>query len=127
VISRLTNDKPIKATRPHTDLLMAARELMASCGYKIELMFVQGHQDDGKPTALSREAWLNIKADLITKQKALTQHMGPICYTLPGNPWWCYVDNQHIVKQFDLKIWQPSIEERQWITGATKRNYQQLY
>jgi len=104
VISRLANDKPIEATEPHADLLMAAHELMASCGYQIDLMFVHSHQDDGSPTVLSQEAWMNIKADLLAKKKALTLYIGPICYKLPGNPWGCYANNKQVIKQLNAAL-----------------------
>jgi len=102
MVSRLANNKPIKATEPHVDLLTAARELLNSSRYKVELRYVQGHQDNSHLTVLSRDAWLNIEVDLIAKQKASTPHMGPIHYKLPGNPWGCYADSHQML---DTALW----------------------
>jgi len=63
---------------------------------------------------------LNIKADLIAKQKASMPHTGPICYKLPGNPWGCYVDNQCIVKQLNLKI-QAAINRRETMDSESPK------
>jgi len=58
VVSRLTANLPIDPTEPHADLLVAARSLMQSCGYQVELIFVRRHQDNGQPMVLTRDAWL---------------------------------------------------------------------
>jgi len=86
---------------PHADLLCAAQALLHSCGYKVELAFVCRHQDSGIPMVLAWDAWLNIEADVLAKDKASTPHLGPACYKLPGNAWACYAGNCRIVKQFD--------------------------
>jgi len=97
--------KPIEPTEPHADLLIVAKELLSSCGYQVELVFVCGHQDHGHPMTLSRDTWPNVEANLLAKQKASIPHMGPIYYKLPGNPWSCYAENQQIMKQFDMSLW----------------------
>jgi len=99
VINRLTNSKPIEPTEPHADLLAAVRSMIASCGYHIVLQFVRGHQDNGHPTVLARDAWLNVEADLLAKQRVATNHTGPQLYSLPGNPWSCYIGTRRVVKQ----------------------------
>jgi len=64
---------------------------MQTSNYKIELAFVRWHQDTGQVTALTRDAWLNIEADLMAKTKASNSYSGPLIYKLPGNAWGCYM------------------------------------
>ncbi len=101
---------------PHADLLGAAQSLLQSCGYKVELMFVRGHQDNGQPTVLTRDAWLNVEADHLVKQKNTQPHIGPRYYKLPGNPWSCYIGNKHVVKQFTATL-------RDYIHGKEALDY----
>jgi len=105
LVSRLSASWPIDYTKPHADLLVAAWGLIITCGYQIELVFVQGHQDTGQPTVLTRDTWLNVEADLLAKQKVSISHKGPLFYKLPDNQWSCYTDTQCVVKQFTLTIW----------------------
>jgi len=93
IINRLSNVKPIKPTKPHADLLIAAHNLISTSMYEIKLVFVRGHQDNGIPTVLTRDAWLNVEADWLAKQKLTTPHTGPAFYSLPGNHWSCYVSS----------------------------------
>jgi len=104
VINRLSNPKPIDSSEPHADLLTAARNLLITSAYKIELAFVHGHQDNGVPTVLARDAWLNIEADQLAKTKMSHLHTGPIVYKLPGNPWSCYAGTNWVVKQFQQSL-----------------------
>ncbi len=53
VINRLSNNHPIDPMEPHADLLQAARTLIDTSAYTIQLQFVRGHQDKGLPTVLS--------------------------------------------------------------------------
>jgi len=88
----------------HANLLGTTRTLLQSCGYKVKLIFVRGHQDTRIPMVLAQDAWLNIEADALAKDKASTPHVGPECYKLPGNAWVCYADNRHLLKQFDESL-----------------------
>jgi len=90
VVKCLTNLQPIKPTEPHVDILLATWTLISECAYNINLVFVKGHQDMGYPTALTRDAWLNVKANLLAKNKLSKPYAGPVQYCLPGNPWSCY-------------------------------------
>jgi len=116
IINRLSNIKPINPTEPHADLLTAARNLISTSLYAVQLVFVRGHQDNSIPTVLTRDAWLNIKADRLAKQKLTTPYTGPVFYSLPGNPWSCYVGNDRVVKQF-----QPQL--RKFINGQDTLQY----
>jgi len=55
----------------------------------------------GIPTALTRDTWLNVEADLLAKAKVVEPHQGPFYYTLPGYAWGCYVG---IVNQFNTAL-----------------------
>jgi len=94
VVMHLLAQWPIDPTRPHGDLLMVTQSLLSSCSYQIDLVFVQGHQDKGLPMVLSHDAWLNIEADLLAKQKAATLFTGHLYYRLLGNPWGCCLGTQ---------------------------------
>jgi len=63
VVSRLQSDKPIEPMEPHMDLLGVACMLLTTCGYQVQLVFVCGHQDQGYPTVLTWDAWLNVEVD----------------------------------------------------------------
>jgi len=99
VIMHLQASRPIEQTKPHFDLLTAARNLLITCLYKVELVFVWGHQDNGTPMALTHDAWLNIKANSLAKAKITTPFTGLSAFKLPGNPWGCYVKQQYIATQ----------------------------
>jgi len=64
---------------------------MQTSNYKIDLAFVQGHQDTSQAMALTRDTWLNIEADLLAKTKASKPYLGPLVYKLLGNAWGCYM------------------------------------
>jgi len=64
VVSHLQAEKSIEPMEPHADILGAARMLLTTCGYQDELIFVCGHQDQGHPTVLTRDTWLNVEADI---------------------------------------------------------------
>jgi len=84
---------------------MVAKTLLCNSLYQITLAFVWGHQDTGHPMVLTRDAWLNVEADLITKEIVTIPFVSPQYYKLPGNPWGCYTDKQCIVKQLDSELW----------------------
>jgi len=116
VVTQLLSAKPMNMTEPHADLLCAAQVLLHSCGYKVDLVFVCGHQDSGLPTVLAHNAWLNIEADALAKVTVSIPFTGPTCYKLPGNAWACYVDNCRIIKQFDSSL-------RNFINGQELKKY----
>ena len=103
MVSQLQVEKLIEPMEPYMDLLVAAQMLLIICGYHIELAFIQGHQDQGHLTVLTRDTWLDVEADTLAKSKA-TPYDGPKVYKLPGNPWGCYAGNTWIVKQFNTTL-----------------------
>jgi len=104
VIMRLRASQPIEPTIPHFDLLMVACSLLTTSQYKVDLVFVHGHQDNGSPTALTHDAWLNIKANLLAKAKAAIPFTGPSAFKLPGNSWGCYVEQQYVATQLPMAL-----------------------
>jgi len=72
--------------------------------YLVELAFVRGHQDTRHPIVLTQDAWLNVEADLLAKAKVSVSFTSPLHYTLPSNPWGCYMGNQQIVTQLQLSL-----------------------
>jgi len=59
----------------------------------------------GCPTVLTRDAWLNVEADALAKQKTTHPHTGPLAYKLPGYPWGCYQGSHWIMKQLGPTLW----------------------
>jgi len=104
VIMHLQTQQPINPSEPHVDHLTAAKNLLNSSSYQIKLVFIWGHQDTGVSMVLARDAWLNIEADELAKQKASVSFNGPAYYKLPGNPWGCYLGTQCIVNKFNSSI-----------------------
>ncbi len=93
VITRLQMQRLIDPTKPHADLLTAAKTLIDMSPYQIILAFVRGHQDTGYPTVLIHDAWLNVEVDLIAKETVKTPFASPQFYKLPSNSWGCYTEN----------------------------------
>jgi len=91
---------PILPTEPHTDLLLAVKQKVVQIGVHIDWSHVKGHQDGKLITILSQDAWLNIEADLLAKDKVDPVYTGPTTYQLPGEGWICYIGTKQIVKQF---------------------------
>jgi len=67
VLDRLHSHKKINTFAAHADLLRACKNIQEQILCKIKFLHVKGHQDNGHPMVLSQEAWLNIEADLATK------------------------------------------------------------
>jgi len=104
VVPHLQMIRPIDPTEPHADLLMAAQNLLNTSNYKVELAFVCGHQDTGHPTVLTRDAWLNVEADLLTKAMVSALFKGPSHFRLPGNSWGCYTGTNRVVTQLQQSL-----------------------
>jgi len=127
VITWLVSYKPVKPMEPHADLLEAAQSLLITWRYKIDLVFIQGHQDNGQPTVLSRDAWLNVGADSLVKNKVASWAV-PTHFKLLGNSWGCYVGPTRIVKQFNktLQIWINGKETQEYWEKQTQLQQAQL-
>jgi len=79
-------------------------QTMAQLLCKVEFTHVKGHQDNGLPMVLSREAWLNIEADLAAK-KCISMTTSVIFTSgLPFKPWCLMIYNTKIVKNHKWAI-----------------------
>ena len=64
---------------------------------------MRGHQDEGNPTALTREATLNVEMDARAKEKLVpTAGTGPM--GIPFEGWACYIGSKKIIKQWTLTL-----------------------
>jgi len=97
-LDRIQSTHPILPTEPHADLLQAIRS-KTNAGICIQWCHVKGHQDGTTPTVLTRDAWLNIEADLLAKAAVDPKYHSPIRYRLPGEGWICHVRQHRVVKQ----------------------------
>jgi len=69
VLDRLRSKKSINPFAAHADLLRACHNIVTQLQCRVQFIHVKGHQDNGLPMVLSREAWLNIEADLAAKKE----------------------------------------------------------
>jgi len=69
VLDQLQSKKSIDPFVAHTDLLRSCCNIATQLQCQVQFIHVKGHQDNGLPTVLSREVWLNIKADLAAKKE----------------------------------------------------------
>ncbi len=99
VLDRIISGHPVLPTEPHADLLQAVKSKVCQLGFRFQWCHVKGHQDGNTPTALTRDTWLNIKADLLAKNAVNPQYIGPKEYRIPGEGWICYIGQKRIVKQ----------------------------
>jgi len=69
------------------------------------LQHVKVHQDNGTPTALDRDAWMNVQVDTLAKsrireQQSKIQNM----IKIPGKQWSCYIEGRKVVKNMEKQI-----------------------
>jgi len=98
VLDRLRSTKTIDPFAAHSDLLRACKNIQSQLTCTIKFIHVKGHQDNGLPTVLSREAWLNIEADLMAKSRIDCTILLPEFHPLPFEPWSLLINNQKVVK-----------------------------
>jgi len=89
----------------HADLLQAIQTLWSKLPFCIVLEHMKGHQDAKETTALTRAAWLNIKADLRAKGCMAPSWVGPLHFQLPFEPWVVEHEGRWIVKILKKAIW----------------------
>jgi len=98
VLDQLRSKKSIDPFAAHADLFRACQTIETHLPCQVQFIHVKGHQDNGLPMVLSREVWLNTKADLTAKDRInITQSFstkGPI----PFNPWGLTINQRKIVK-----------------------------
>jgi len=98
-LAQITSTHPILPTEPHADLLQAIRTKAGQPGLTVQWRHVKGHQDGTTPTVLTRDAWLNIEADLLAKATVNPAISSPVHYCLPGEGWTCGINQNRVVKQ----------------------------
>jgi len=103
-LDRVQSTNPIQPTEPHADILQAIRAKASSTGSDFQWHHVKGHQDCHTPMVLSRDAWLNIKADILAKAAVNPEYQGPEHYHLPGEGWTCSINHRRIVTQLADRI-----------------------
>jgi len=98
-LDRIKSNHLVLPTEPHADLLHTIKSKLAQVGLTLHWYHVKGHQDGKTPTALTRDAWLNIEADLLAKATVDPTHISPNQYRLPGEGWICSIKQLRVVKQ----------------------------
>jgi len=116
VLDRLRSHKSIDPFAAHADLLRASQHIMKHLRCHIRYAHVKGHQDSGLTTVLSREAWLNIEADIAAKAAIQSEISGDTAVPLPFEPCSLLITNQKIVKQHRRAI-------RLALNGPTAHQY----
>jgi len=116
VLHRLWRQEPTSPTKLHYDLLSGTRYLLSHCGYHVTLNHVYGHQDSGVPTVLTREAQLNVEADVRAKCKLARYVPGPHSYTIPFAYGSCYLRTTQVVKNIVICL-------REFISGQLVQLY----
>jgi len=104
VIQRLQKLHITDPSKPHADLLSAARYLMTYCGVMVELQHVKGHQDSKCFGPFTRDATLNIKADQLARGKLDTYTPVTSNFHIPWSQGACYTGNRCIEKSFAMEI-----------------------
>jgi len=70
----------------------------------IDWNHAQGHQESNATTVLLHDAWLNIVADALAKQKLDPHWIGPKTFCIPSK-WWSFAINKvWITKQMSEVI-----------------------
>jgi len=104
VLDQLRSKKSIDPFTAHSDLLWACKAIQHQMVCNIKFVHVKGHQDKGYPTVLSREAWLNIKADLAAKIHISNDTPKYPNLPLPFKPWRLVINNVKVVKHHQQAI-----------------------
>jgi len=98
VLDQLQSNKSINPFAAHADLLSTCHSIVTQLLCRVKFIHVKGHQDNGLPTVLSREAWLNIEADIAAKNQISTTQLTSTTGTLPFESWGLKIKNIKIIK-----------------------------
>jgi len=93
VLQHLRRANPTDPNEPHADLLLATRHVLHNCGAQVDLIHMKGHQDNKHIGPLTRDATLNVEADLLTCEKLNTYHHRPNPFHIPWSQGVCYQHN----------------------------------
>jgi len=88
---------PVEA---HADLLSAMRHLVHHSNLSVKLHHVKGHQDSKCFGPFTRDASLNIEADLLAKTKLES----PSTFYIPWSQGVCYLGMKRVEKAFAKEI-----------------------
>jgi len=100
----------------HTDLLSATRHLVYKGNLAVKFHHVKGHQDSKCFGPFTRDASLNIEADLLAKSKLEKYQPGPSNFRIPWSQGVCYLGNKRVEKAFAQEI-------RDYINGQRTKDY----
>jgi len=98
--NHITN--PVEA---HADLLSATRHLLHHSKLSVNLHHIKGHQDSKCFGPFTRDASLNIEADLSAKTKLESYQSGPSTFHIPWSQGVCYLGMKQVEKDFATEIW----------------------
>jgi len=104
VLQRLRRIHTTDPNEPHANLLSATRYQIQHSGVTTDLHHVKGHQDSKCFGPFTRDATLNIKADLLAREKLEKYRPGPIMFHIPWSQGVCYAGTQRIEKAFPKEI-----------------------
>jgi len=82
----------------------------------VDLHHIKGHQDSNSIGPFTRDATLNIKANLLVKTKLETYASGLAVFHIPWSQGVCYLGAQRVKKTFANEIWD-------FINGQKTTNY----
>ncbi len=116
VLQRLVKPHMTDPAEAHADLLSATRHLMHKSNLSITLQHVKGHQDSKSFSPFTRDASLNIEADLLAKSKLESYQTGPSTFQIPWSQGVCYLGMKRVEKAFANEI-------RDYINGQRTQNY----
>jgi len=91
VLQRLMKNKITDPAEAHADLLSATRHLVHNGNLSVKFHHVKGHQDSKCFGLFTRDASLNIKADLLAKSKLENYQSGPSTFYIPWSQGVCYL------------------------------------
>jgi len=103
-LKQAQSDNPTEPTLAHYDIIGAIQTLKGKLRVRLNLEHVRGHQDDGVMTALTRQAWMNIEMDELTKKTIDPAATQPTRYHIPGEPRICYAAGKRLVKNITGKL-----------------------
>jgi len=101
---RLQSKKSIDPFAACADLLWACKNIQEQMACKIKFLHIKGHQDNGHPMVLLREALLNIESNLAVKSHICNSPPENFYQSLPYEPWCLLINNAKIVKYHQCAI-----------------------
>jgi len=104
VLQQLMKNQITDPAEAHADLLSAMRQLVHCSNLSVKLHHVKGHQDSKCFGPFTRDASLNIEADLLAKTKLESYQSGPSTFHIPWSQGVCYLGTKQVEKEFAKEI-----------------------